>query len=207
MNDILISLDPSFTRTGICIINLQAKEIYFETASCKIGEKQFVNVVKAGQSIVTQLTDIFSKYGSQFSLISEEPLPMSSMSSALYSLDTLIYNAFESHIIKTYNPSTLRSKIHGHKYGKKDSQELTDKYIKILTDSGYCVKSLLGTKRKIVHDCCEAFLYAHLFLHTENHPDFQFDNSEEIKAYKDRQKEVKKKEKELLKQKDNNILL
>lgn len=205
MNNILISLDPSFTRTGICIINLETKEIYFETASCKIGEKQFVNVVKAAQSVVSQLKNIFLKYGNEFDLISEEPLPVSSMSSALYALDTLIYNTFESHIIKTYNPSTLCSKIHGHKYDKKDSQELTEKYLNKLSSCGYTVKSVLGTKKKIPHDCCEALLYAHLFLHDSGHCDFQFDNSEEIKAYKLRKKELKKKEKELLKQDPNYL--
>ena len=200
MNNILISLDPSFTRTGICIINLETKEIYFETASCKIGEKQFVNVVKSAQSIVAQLVSIFSKYGNEFDLISEEPLPVSSMSSALYALDTLIYNTFENHIIKTYNPSTLCSKIHGHKYDKRDSQELTEKYLNKLTSCGYTIKSIFGTKKKLPHDCAEALLYAHLFLHDSGHCDFQFDNSEEIKAYKLRKKELKKKEKELLKQ-------
>jgi hypothetical protein len=200
MNDILISLDPSFTRTGICIVNLKTKEIYFETASCKIGEKQFVNVVKAAQSIVSQLVSIFSKYGNNFDLISEEPLPVSSMSSALYALDTLIYNTFENHIIKTYNPSTLCSKIHGHKYDKRDSQELTEKYLNKLTSCGYTIKSIFGTKKKLPHDCAEALLYLHLFLHDSGHCDFQFDNSEEIKAYKLRKKELKKKEKELLKQ-------
>lgn len=205
MNNILISLDPSFTRTGICIINFETKEIYFETASCKIGEKQFVNVVKAAQSVVSQLASIFSKYGNEFDLISEEPLPVSSMSSALYALDTLIYNTFESHIIKTYNPSTLCSKIHGHKYDKKDSQELTEKYLNKLISCGYTIKSIFGTKKKIPHDCCEALLYAHLFLHDNGHCDFQFDNSEEIKAYKLRKKELKKKEKELLKQDPNYL--
>lgn len=200
MNNILISLDPSFTRTGICIINFETKEIYFETASCKIGEKQFVNVVKAAQSVVSQLASIFSKYGNEFDLISEEPLPVSSMSSALYALDTLIYNTFESHIVKTYNPSTLCSKIHGHKYDKKDSQELTEKYLNKLISCGYKIKSIFGTKKKLPHDCAEALLYAHLFLHDNGHCDFQFDNSEEIKAYKLRKKELKKKEKELLRQ-------
>lgn len=66
---ILISLDPSFTRTGICIINLDTKEIWFETAACKIGEKQFENVVKAGQSIVEQLRVIFNQYGNKYDLI------------------------------------------------------------------------------------------------------------------------------------------
>ena len=57
----LIGIDPSFTRSGICIINLCSKEIFFETASCKIGEKQFVNVVQAAQNIVKQLKCIFSQ--------------------------------------------------------------------------------------------------------------------------------------------------
>jgi hypothetical protein len=60
----------------------------------------------------------------------------------------------------------------------------------------------MGTKRKICHDCCESFLYCHLFLKESNHSDFQFDNSDEIKKYKDRMKELKKKEKALLSNKE-----
>lgn len=66
-NLFLISLDPSFTRTGICII--KDKDIYFETASEKIGEKQFENVVHAAQSIVKQLRSVFDKYGIDFDLM------------------------------------------------------------------------------------------------------------------------------------------
>jgi hypothetical protein len=198
MSDILISLDCSFTRTGVCVINKSTKEIFFETASEKIGEKQFENVVRAAQSIVAQLKTIFSKYGDEYDLIMESPLPMSSMSAALYSLDTLIFNAFEQHIKHTYNPATLRSKIHGHKYDKKDSQNLADKYIKILEKSGYIIKSDMGTKHKICHDSAEAFLYCHLYLKDLGHVDFQFDNAEDIAAYKLRMKNLKKKEKELL---------
>lgn len=202
MSRYLISLDPSFTRTGICIIDLQLKTIEFFTASCKIGERQFENVVHAAQSIVNQLKEIFNKYSDDYDLISEAPLPMSSMSSALYSLGTLIYHTFEHHIKLTYNPATLRSKIHGHKYEKKDSQNLANKYIKILEKSGYIIISTLGTKKKIPHDCCEAFLYSQLYLHDNNYADFQFDNKDEIEAYKLRMKNLKKKEKELLSEKD-----
>lgn len=198
MSDILISLDCSFTRTGVCVINKSTKEIFFETASEKIGEKQFENVVRAAQSIVVQLKTIFSKYGNEYDLIMEAPLPASSMSAALYSLDTLIFNSFESHIKHTYNPATLRSRIHGHKYDKKDSQNLADKYIKILEKSGYIIKSDMGTKHKICHDSAEAFLYCHLYLKDLGHVDFQFDNAEDIAAYKLRMKNLKKKEKELL---------
>ena len=199
----LVGLDASFTRTGITIIDLANKKVWFETASCKIGEKQFENVFKAAKSVVSQLKEIITKYcGDDFDLIMESPLPCSSMSPALYALDTLIYSEFESHIKKTYNPATLRSKIHGHKYDKKDSQNLADKYINTLNSKMYIILSVMGTKRKICHDCCEAFLYCHLFLKESNHPDFQFDNSDEIKKYKDRMKELKKKEKELLSNKE-----
>ena len=202
MSNILISLDPSFTRTGICIIDLSNKTIEFYTASCKIGEKQFENVVHAAQSVVNQLKDIFAKY-TEYDLIHESPLPMSSMSSALYSLDTLIYHTFESHIKRTYNPATLRSKIHGHKYDKSDSQKLAAKYLENLAKEGYSIISDLGTKKKIPHDCCEALLYSWLYLHELGHSDFKFDNSEDIAAYKQRMKNLKQREKLLMSGKED----
>lgn len=204
MSRYLVSLDPSFTRTGICIIDLKEKNIQFYDASCKIGEKQFENVVHAAQSIVNQLSSIINEHcGDNYDLISESPLPMSSMSSALYSLDTLIYDKLESHVKITYNPSTLRSRIHGHKYDKKDSQNLADKYIKILEKSGYTITSVFGTKKKIPHDCAESFLYAHLYLKDIGHSDFQFDNADDIAAYKLRMKNLKKQEKLLMSGKES----
>ena len=197
MSEVLISLDPSFTRTGICIIDLINKTISFDTVSCKIGEKQFENVVHAAKSIVNQLSNIFSKY-TDYTLIHESPLPMSSMSSALYSLDTLIYYTFEDHIKRTYNPATLRSRIHGHKYDKNDSRNLADRYIEVLNKKGYHIISEMGTKKKLCHDSAEAFLYAHLYLYDSKHPDFQFNNDDEIKKYKERMKELKKREKLLM---------
>ena len=205
MNDrFIISLDPSYTRTGICILDLLNKSIYFHTASCKIGEKQFENVVHAAQSIVKQLSSIINDICGEahFSMIMESPLPASSMSPALYCLDSLIYNEFESHITKTYNPSTLRSRIHGRKYDKSDSVNLACKYLKILEDAGYTYYLIVDRARKVPHDCCEALLYLHLWLKDSGNKDFQFDNSEEIAAFKLRQKELKKREKLLLSSKE-----
>ena len=201
MSRFIVAIDPSYTRSGICII--KDKNIYFHTASEKIGEKQFVNVVKAAQSVVKQIKEIILSYGDEFDLIHEEPLPNSSMSAALYCLDSLLYTEFEPHIVKTYNPATLRSKIHGHKYDKKDSLDLADKYLKILTDNGYKTMSVIGSKRKITHDNAEAFLYAHLYLHDNGVSDFQFDNADDITAFKLRQKELKRREKLLLSDKEN----
>lgn len=205
MNDrFIVSLDPSYTRTGICILDLLNKNIYFHTASCKIGEKQFENVVHAAQSIVKQLSSIINDICGEayFSMIMESPLPASSMSPALYCLDSLIYNEFESHITKTYNPSTLRSRIHGRKYDKSDSVNLACKYLKILEDVGYTYYLIVDRARKVPHDCCEALLYLHLWLKDSGNEDFQFDNSEEIAAFKLRQKELKKREKLLLSSKE-----
>ena len=205
MSKYLIGLDPSFSRTGICIIDIENKYIYFDTASCKIGEKQFENVVHAAQSVVSQIKNVLDNVCGcdSISIVMESPLPMSSMSSALYSLDTLIYHTFEDHVRHTYNPATLRSRIHGHKYDKKDSQTLTDKYLNILAKSGYIIKSEMGTKKKICHDCCEAFLYCHLWLKDSGHPDFQFDNADDIAAFKARMKELKRREKLLMSGKED----
>lgn len=192
----VVAIDPSYTRSGICII--KGKNIYFHTASEKIGEKQFENVVKAAQSVVRQIKEIIATYGENFDLIHEQPLPNSSMSAALYCLDSLLYIEFESHIVKTYNPATLRSRIHGHKYDKTDSVNLATKYLKILEDNGYTISMKIGRARKLAHDCCEALLYAHLYLHDNGHTDFQFDNADEIAAFKLRQKELKRREKILL---------
>lgn len=201
----LVSLDPSFTRTGICIIDLESKHIMFYTASCKIGEKQFENVFHAAKSITSQIQAIIKENcGNEYALISEAPLPMSSMSAALYSLDTLIYNEFESHVKATFNPATLRSKIHGHKYDKNDSVNLASKYLKILEDNGYIINTAIGTKKKLTHDNAEAFLYAHLYLHDNGNSEFQFDNSDEIIKYKERMKELKRREKLLMKKELNN---
>ena len=180
------------------------KNIYFHTASCKIGEKQFENVVHAAQSIVKQLSSIINDICGEayFSMIMESPLPASSMSPALYCLDSLIYNEFESHITKTYNPSTLRSRIHGRKYDKSDSVNLACKYLKILEDAGYTYYLIVDRARKVPHDCCEALLYLHLWLKDSGNKDFQFDNYEEIAAFKLRQKELKKREKLLLSSKE-----
>ena len=199
----LVSLDPSFTRTGICIIDLQSKQIHFYTASCKIGEKQFENVVNAGSSVCSQIQEVvYNVCGNDFILIMESPIPVSSMSAALYSLDTIIYKTFQEHVKQTYNPATLSSKIHGHKYTKNDSIELADKFIKNLSNFGYIIISTIGTTKKIPHDCCEAFLYCWLYLHTNNYKDFSFDNSEEIKKYKNRMKNLKAREKLLMTQED-----
>jgi hypothetical protein len=199
----IVAIDPSYTRSGICII--KDKNIYFHTASEKIGEKQFENVVKAAKSVVRQIKEIIAIYGENFDLIHEQPLPASSMSPALYCLDSLLYTEFESHIVKTYNPATLRSRIHGHKYDKTDSVNLATKYLKILEDSGYTINLRLGKARKLPHDCCESLLYLHLWLKDSGHPDFQFDNSEEIAAFKLRQKELKRREKLLLSDKGDLI--
>ena len=192
----IVAIDPSYTRSGICII--KDKSINFHIASEKIGEKQFANVVKAAQSVVKQIKDIIYSYGDDFDLIHEEPLSNLSMSAALYCLDSLLYTELESHIIKTYNPATLRSKIHGRRYDKTDSVNLASKYLKILEDHGYIINLKIVRARKIPHDCCEAFLYAHLYLHDNGDADFQFDNADEIAAFKLRQKELKRREKLLL---------
>lgn len=197
MSDIIIAYDPSYTRTGICI--LKDKSLFFETASHTIGEKHFLNVYTAAKNLVSDLRVIVDKYteGASYKIVMEQPLPCSSMSSALYALDILILKEFEDCVVQTYNPATLRSRIHGHKYDKHESVDLAYKYLEILKAKGYIIESVYGTKRKIPHDCCEAFLYLHLYLHDLCFEDFSFNNEEDKRLYKEKQKLLKSKAKQI----------
>lgn len=188
--NVLVSFDASFTRTGICIILLKEKEIYFDTTSCKIGEKNFINTYTAARTIANSLQTIVSNYTDDPVVIMESPLPLSSMSSALYCLDTLIYDVFYPNVAMTYNPATLRSRIHRKKYTKHDSIMLAKSYLETLKTKGFQVKSLIGTKKVIPHDCAEALLYAHTYLKDIGLEDFQFDNSEQLKSLKRKEKEI-----------------
>ena len=175
----LASIDPSFTSSGLAIIDLVNKKIY--THAIKIGckDKTFDGI----QESITKIIDEFKKEFNRFNvdaLIHEQPFPGRMFSPALYGLDSVINQTFKSMIVRTYHPSVLR-KIHGCKYTKTDSIKLAKKYIEYMKIKGYIYindlpenkidkKDLFGNKLsrtgeyKMTSDEAEAIIYSYNYI-------------------------------------------
>lgn len=156
----LIGLDPSFTRTGMCILTTDHKVI-FKTFSHAIGKKDFEHTLDAAKSLAEEIKKTVAEFR-PYRVISEHPLPQSSMSPALYCLDAMIFDRLgQRYFLQTYNPATL-VKIHGTRnYTKTDSVNLAQKRLGKFLQQGWEVENI-----RPCHDCCEAFLYICYYLHT-----------------------------------------
>ena len=114
----LIGIDPSYSRTGLCaVLQDGSKRVVFHTLSHPMTGKASVDgEVKRGfhavfESAFALANDVAAwvrSFGS-VGVIMEEPLPASSMSPALYALDSMIFERLHDSVIHTYNPSTLRT--------------------------------------------------------------------------------------------------
>ena len=155
----IVGIDPSFTRTGIAILTVD-KKIVFHTLSEHIGKKDFLNTYSAAYSLATQLRDYLEQY-KPFEVVMEYAPPISSMSPALYSLDSLYHFVLHPYIVHLYHPMTLTSII-----GKGKSRTKADSVLKGLS----IIEELqsegweMTQKRKPCHDCFEALLYVNHYL-------------------------------------------
>lgn len=177
----LASIDPSFTSSGLAIIDLVNKKIY--THAIKIGckDKTFDGIQKSISDIIIEIKKDFDKFNVD-ALIHEQPFPGRMFSPALYGLDSVINQTFKSIIIKTYHPSVLR-KIHGFKYTKSDSIKLAKSYLKDMIENKEYIyinelpenklnkKDLFGNnlsrnnEYKLTSDESEALIYSYNLLY------------------------------------------
>lgn len=154
----VVGIDPSFTRTGIAILT-KDKKIIFHTLSEKIGKKDFMHVYDAAYSLSIQLRDYLDQFKPYIAVMEYAP-PISSMSPALYSLDSLYHFVLHGNLVRLYHPMTL-VKIVGKKgRTKADSVMKGLSIIEDLKKDGWS----LSQNRKPCHDCFEAFLYAHYYI-------------------------------------------
>jgi hypothetical protein len=173
----IVGIDPSFSRTGLCCVMQDgSKRVLFHNLSHPITGKASVDgTVKRGfhsvfESAFALANDVTSWVMSfdPVRVVMEEPLPASSMSPALYCLDSLIFERIKDHVLQTYNPSTLRT-IHAKRdYTKTDSVNRATKLLERFHAAGWSVPivSKTGKIRPPCHDCCEAFLYICHYLNT-----------------------------------------
>lgn len=159
LKETMVGIDPSFTRTGIAILT-KDKKIIFHTLSEHIGKKDFINTYRASHSLAIQLRDYLDQF-KPYKVVMEYAPPISSMSPALYSLDSLYHFVLHDSVVKLYHPMTLVSIIgKGKNRTKADSVLKGLSIIEELKESGW----LMTQKRKPCHDCFEALLYVRHYL-------------------------------------------
>lgn len=158
LNKTMIGIDPSFSRTGIAILT-KDKQIIFHTLSEQIGKKDFIHTYSSAYSLATQLQEYLEQF-KPFNVVMEYAPPVSSMSPALYCLDSLYHYVLHPYIVHLYHPMTLTSIIGKKDRAKADSVLKGLSIIKELQDNGW----VLQQKRKPCHDCLEALIYVDYYL-------------------------------------------
>ena len=158
----IVGIDPSFTRTGIAILT-KDKKIIFHTLSEHIGKKDFVHTYEAAYSLAIQLKEYLGQY-SPYEVVMEYAPPVSSMSPALYCLDSLYHFVLHTSIVQLYHPMTLSKIINTKNRTKADSVLKGLSIIKELQENGW----KMTQKRKPCHDCLEALIYADYYIKTKS---------------------------------------
>lgn len=155
----LFGLDPSYTNTGISIIDSDIKKIILRAYGLPIGEKTFSNMYICANDrssiVVKTLFDIYNVYDYG---ITETPPPVGSFGSGLFALDTLLVyrlqQTFDCPILGV-SPMYL-SHLHKKRgYKKSESIVLAKKIMNIFINHGYSI-DLLG---RLSSDMAEAFLF------------------------------------------------
>ena len=86
--------------------------------------------------------------------------PISSMSPALYCLDSLYHFVLHPYIVQLYHPMVMATIIGKRERSKADSVLKGVSIIKSLQKDGWEVMQ----KRKPCHDCLEALIYVNYYL-------------------------------------------
>jgi Holliday junction resolvasome RuvABC endonuclease subunit len=155
----IVGIDPSFTRTGIAILT-KDKKIVFHTLSEQIGKKDFIHTYDSAYSLAIQLKDYLKDF-KPFKAVMEYAPPISSMSPALYCLDSLYHFVLQDSLVQLYHPMTLATII-----GKGKARTKADSVLKGLSIIEDLQKNgwVMTQKRKPCHDCFEALIYVDYYL-------------------------------------------
>lgn len=158
LNQTIVGIDPSFTRTGIVVLTCD-KKVYFHTLSESIGKKDFVHTYNSAYSLASQLRDYLSQF-KPYKVIMEYAPPVSSMSPALYCLDSLYHFVLHESVVQLYHPMVMATIIGKRDRSKADSVLKGVSILRELQKDGYEVMQ----KRKPCHDCLEALIYVDYYM-------------------------------------------
>lgn len=130
---IIAGLDPSFTSTGVAILDTEKKTIKTKAICFGCPDKSFDGMQKSIIAIIWELEGLLDDANK---IVMEQPFAGQIFSAGLYGLDSAIYQHFRDRIVHTYHPTSLR-KIHGKKYTKTDSKHLAANVIEMLEKDGH----------------------------------------------------------------------
>lgn len=143
-------IDPSFSRTGLCEIRFDTRDIILKSYSVGIEYKDFHGIYKAAYQQVTQICKDISE---DTIVIMEEPIPQANFSSGLFSLDSLVANQLADKLKYTIHPTYLRQVI-GKNRTKTDSVNLAKEIINKYKTLDFTV----DLPSRLNHDCAEALI-------------------------------------------------
>lgn len=156
----IVGIDPSFTRTGISVLTVD-KKLYFHTLSQTIGKKDFIHTYNSARVLCLNLYKYLEQFGN-YGVVMEYAPPVSSMSPALYCLDSLYHYVLQEHILQLYHPMVMATIIGKKDRSKADSVLRGVSIMRELQEEGWEIMQ----KRKPCHDCMEALIYADYYIRT-----------------------------------------
>ncbi len=173
-----MAIDPSFSRTGLCILDTDTKTIFLKPISPPGSNKTFNDTVNRGMYIAEQIIKEISHLHNITMLI-EEPMISSIKASSLGVLSGILTTTLTQHpsikTVYTVNPNTIRQL----NSALSDKKGLSKKQISFLSaevlfaifeQEGYTISLWTNTprKRKFCHDEAEAFMLCILLLLKDN---------------------------------------
>lgn len=188
---IYLGVDPSFTKTGICLFNCLTKSIVFNTAIPEGTNDTYKITVERSEYIAEKVIETIYKHvlpscsNSSLTLVFEEPLKSSIKASSLGILSGVFYHAVSQtkeieriFVIPPHYVSWLAGPIaKREKLAKKTaSRSVAEQLLYLLESKGYTISIINDKidsrgrqkKRKISHDELEALLLAFQLINQEN---------------------------------------
>ena len=153
---ILVGIDPSYTRTGLVILDTELKEITSIRVENKIGEKDYVNLYNKANEQSYNINRLISQKPDF--IMSECPFSQAQFSSGLFALDSLMFYKLSQRCpkaIDVLHPSYLKYLHKNAKYTKTDSVNLAKEFLKVYQVHGYS----FDVQGRWSNDECEAFLF------------------------------------------------
>lgn len=178
-----LAIDPSYSKTGLCIYNHNTKEILFTSVSPEGTNKTYHEAFQRSSYIINNILENIS--GRDTTIIIEEPMVTSMMASRLGLLSgVLVSNIYNKDYIKniyTLNPIVVKQVNSVYKNKEKLNKKQLSKYIvsqmlEVLELEGFTITLLTDKfnkdgspkKRQLSHDEAEAFIMMVILLQRNN---------------------------------------